>query len=213
MIITYLGAEQFKIQFGDTTIALNPVSKESKLKSARFGADIALVTLNDPDFNGVESVTHGDRKPFAVTGPGEYEIKGIFVKGFKSDSHYGNSKEVRTNTIYSIALEGMNLCFLGALDSKDLSAETKESLDDIDVLFVPIAGEGVLSATMAYELAVKLEPRLIIPMHYTDAHDKNLKTFLKEAGEEGTKPEEKLTLKKKDLDGKEGEVVVLSPQI
>lgn len=226
MVITYLGLEAFKIQFGDTVLAFNPVSKESKHKPARFGADIALISLNDKDMNGVESVTHGDHKPFVVSGPGEYEVKGIFIKGFKSDSHYGGSKDTRVNTIYSISLEGMNLCFLGALDSKDLSAETKEALDDIDVLFVPIGGSpsqvlpgkilegnGILGAAAAYELAVKLEPRLIIPMHYSDAGDKNLKIFLKEAGEEGMKPEDKLTLKKKDLEGKEGDVVVLAPTI
>ena len=75
-----------------------------------------------------------------------------------------------------------------------------------------VGGEGVLTPAAAYELSVKLEPKLIIPMHYDDATDKNLKTFLKEAGEEGTKPVDKLTLKKKDLDGKEGEVVVLLTQ-
>ncbi len=212
MIITYLGLEAFKIQFGDTVIAVNPVSKESSRKATRFGADIALVSLNDKDFNGVENVTHGERAPLAITGPGEYEIKGIFIKGFKSESHYGGSKEARINTIYSISLEGMNLCFLGALDSKDLSAETKEALDDIDVLFVPVGGAGVLAASAAYELAVKLEPRLIIPSHFEDAGDKNLKVFLKEAGEESTKPLDKLTLKKKDLEGKEGEVLVLLVQ-
>jgi len=229
MIITYLGLEAFKIQFGETVIAVNPVSKESSHKSARFGADIALVSLNDKDFNGLENVTHGERAPFAISGPGEYEIKDIFIKGFKSESRYqlpSGSKEPRLNTIYSISLEGMNLCFLGALDSKDLSAETTEALDDIDVLFVPVGGDGVLSPTAAYELAVKLEPRLIIPMHYggaglrqtragsglAEAGDKALKVFLKEAGEEGSKPVDKLTLKKKDLEGKEGEVVVLLPQ-
>ena len=95
MIITYLGHEAFKIQFGDTVIAVNPPSKDSKHKASRFGADIALVSLNDADFNGVENVTHGERVPFSVTGPGEYEIKGIFVKGFKSESHYGGSKDPR----------------------------------------------------------------------------------------------------------------------
>ncbi|MCR4311462.1 MAG: MBL fold metallo-hydrolase [Candidatus Taylorbacteria bacterium] len=212
MIITYMGLQAFKIQFGDMTIAINPASKESKQKSARFGADIALISLNDVDMNGADTVAHGDRKPFTITGPGEYEIKGVFVKGFKSVSHYGGSTEDRINTIYTITLEGMHLCFLGALDTKELSPEAKEALDDIDVLFVPIAGEGVLAPALAYELAVKLSPRLIIPIQFADTSDKNLKVFLKEAGEEGRKPEDKLTLKKKDLEGKEGEVVVLTPQ-
>lgn len=216
MIITYLGLQSFKVQFGDTVIAVNPVSKDSKHKISRYGADIALVSLNDKDFNGVDSVVRGDRKPMVINGPGEYEVKGVFIKGFKSDSHYGlteNSKDVRINTIYTVSLEGMNLCFLGALDSKDLTAEAKEALDDIDVLFVAVGGDGILSPSNAYEFAIKLEPKLIIPTHYDDVGDKNLKIFLKEAGEESTKPVDKLTLKKKDLDGKEGEVTVLTPGI
>ena len=61
----------------------------------------------------------------------------------------------------------------------------------------------------AYKLAVKLEPKLIIPMHYSN---ETLKVFLKEAGEEGVKGEEKITIKKKDLENNEGNVVVLEPQ-
>ena len=60
---------------------------------------------------------------------------------------------------------------------------------------------------------MKLEPRLISPMHYGDVGEKTaLKTFLKEGGEENMKAEEKLTLKKKDLEGKEGDIIVLSAQ-
>jgi len=83
-------------------------------------------------------------------------------------------------------------------------------LDDIDVLFVSTGGNGVLSAVDANKLAVALEPRLVIPMHYAGLADTAaLKQFLKEAGEEKITPQEKLTLKKKDLEGKEGEVIVL----
>ena len=109
----------------------------------------------------------------------------------------------------------MNLCFLGALASpENLSSETKEALDDIDILFVPIGGDGVLSPSEAYKLAVKLEPSIIIPIHYgDDLSPQALKTFLKEGGEEKVSPLEKLTIKKKDLEGKEGDIVVLSASI
>jgi len=51
---------------------------------------------------------------------------------------------------------------------------------------------------------------VIIPMHYDGIGQKDaLKTFLKEAGAESSKPVDKLTIKKKDLEGKAGEVVVL----
>ena len=90
--------------------------------------------------------------------------------------------------------------------------------EEIDILFVPIGGEGVLSASEAHEVAVSLEPRLIIPTHYPSTSSGQvgigekdaLKTFLKEGGAEGEKAQEKLTIKKKDLEGKAGEIVVLS---
>lgn len=209
MIITYLGGQFFKVQFGDTTLAFNPVSKDSKLKSSRFGADIALITANHPDFNGVDQVTHGEKEPFVISGPGEYETKGVFIKGFLSEGKYDVDL---LNTIYAVSLEGMNLCFLGALSSSELKSATIEALDEIDVLFVPIGGEGVLEPAKAYKLAVSLAPKLIIPMHYGELGAKDaLKTFLKESGENVT-PVDKLTLKKKDLDGKEGDVVVLEAQ-
>lgn len=210
MIITYHGLEFFKIQFGDIVIALNPFSKSSKFKNTRFGADIALISINDKDMNGAENLSFGGRVPFVVSGPGEYEVKGIFVKGYPSKSLYGGSENI--NVVYSISLEGMEMCFLGALSGgKNITTEIQEVLEGIDILFVPIGGDGVLTPSEAYKLAVKLEPKIIIPMHYSEVGSKDaLKNFLKEGGEEGTKAEEKLTLKRKDLEEKEGEIVVLS---
>lgn len=210
MIITYLGGESVKVQFGDTTLAFNPVSKDSKLKPAKFGADIALVSLNHPDMNGIDQVSFGEKKAFAVTGPGEYEVKGVFIKGLASESDYDGEK--RINTIYTVTLEGMNICFLGAIDTPDLPKDTDEAIEEVDILFVPIGGNGVLDPSKAYKLAVSIGPKIIIPIHYGDLGGKDsLKAFLKEAGE-NPKPEPKLTLKKKDLEGKEADVVVLEKE-
>jgi L-ascorbate metabolism protein UlaG (beta-lactamase superfamily) len=210
MIITYLGAEFVKIQFGDTTLAFNPVSKDSSLKTAKFGADIVLSTLSHPDMNGIDQVSFGEKKAFAITGPGEYEVKGVFIKGLPSESGYDGEK--RINTIYAVNLEGMNICFLGAINTPELPAETDEVIDEVDILFVPIGGDGVLEPAAAYKLAVALEPKIIVPIHYGDIGAADaLKTFLKEAGE-NPKPEPKLTLNKKDLEGKEAQVVVLEKE-
>jgi L-ascorbate metabolism protein UlaG (beta-lactamase superfamily) len=209
MIITYQGVEFFKVQFGDTTLAFNPISKESKFKSSRFFADIALVSINHSDMNGSENLSYNGKEPFVITGPGEYEVKDIFIKGFGSKSNYGDKE--RINTIYSVTLENMNLCFLGALSDINLSSEVKEALGDVDILFLPIGDDGVIDAVKAEKLSVEIEPKIIIPMHFGDVGNKDaLKKYLKEAGEENVKPIDKLTIKKKDLDGKEGEVVVLS---
>ena len=216
MIITYLGGEFVKVQFGDTILAFNPISKDSSLKPAKFGADIVLSSLNNPDMNGVDQVTFGDKKPFSITGPGEYEVRGVFIKGLPSESNYdgGNtaSKDKFINTIYTVELEGMNITFLGGLNQTDLPKETDEEIDDVDILFVPIGGNGVLDAAKAYKLAVSMEPKIIIPIHYGDLGAKDaLKIFLKEAGENPA-PTSKLTLKKKDLEGKDAEVVILEKE-
>ena len=212
MIITYHGGEFFKIISGDTTIAINPVSKDSKIKTAHFGADIAIISLNDKDFNGIEQLSRGEKEPFVISGPGEYEVKKVFVKGFQSVSEYKEQK--RINTIYSIMLEGINLVFLGALSLKKLNNDTKEALGDIDILFTPIGGGGVLTASDARALSVELEPKIIIPMHYGEIENsgknKALEEFLKEDGAENGKSIDKFTIKKKELEGKEEEVVILN---
>jgi L-ascorbate metabolism protein UlaG (beta-lactamase superfamily) len=209
MIITYQGVEFFKVQFGNTILAFNPISKESKYKPTRFSADIALVSINHPDMNGVENLSYNGKDPIVVSGPGEYEVKEIFIKGFGSKSNYEGKD--RINTIYSVTLEGMNLCFLGALSDINLSSEVKEALGDVDVLFLPVGDEGVLDAVKAEKLSVEIEPKIIIPMHYGEVGQKDaLKKYLKAAGDEGVKPVDKLTIKKKDLEGKQGEIVILS---
>jgi len=209
MVITYHGGECFKVSQGDLTVAFNPPSKDSDIKVSKFGADIVLSTLDVPDFNGIETASLGDKKPFTIVGPGEYEVKGVAVRGFVSDTKYGGTAGL--NIIYSVSLEGMNLCFLGAFGGSDLPHDAKQELDDVDILFVPIGGEGALDYSDAYKLAVQLEANIIIPMQYMNGGQKDaLKLFLKEAGAEGTKAIDRLTLKKKDLDGKEGEIVVLS---
>ena len=212
MIITYQGVEFFKVQFGDTILAFNPISKESKFKPTRFFADVALVSANHPDFNGVENLSYNGKDPLVISGPGEYETKGVFIKGFQSKTNYGGKE--RINTVYIVVLEGMTLCFMGAIADEKLSPEFLEAVEDIDILFLPIGDNGVLDAAKANKIAVSLEPKIIIPMHYGDVGvDNALKKFVKEAGEEGSKPIDKLTIKKKDLEGKEGEVMILEAAV
>ena len=213
MVITHHGGQCFKVTFGDLTLVFDPIAKNASLPSVRFGADIALVSRGVPELNGIEEVTYGDKVPFAITGPGEYEKAGVTVQGFLSGSGYGLGKgqEKGTNTIYAVELEDMTLVHLGALSDKELPKAAREGIDEIDVLFVPVGGEGVLSAADAHELAVSLEPKIIIPMHWSGmGAAKSLDAFLKEAGN-GTEKVDKLTLKKKDLVGRDGSIIVVTP--
>ena len=206
MIITYFGKQFFKIQQSEMVLALNPVSKSSQTGiSAHFGTDIAMVTTNHPDYNGVEQLSHGERTPFVITGPGDYEVKEIFIKGVLSEAVIGGKKFI--NTVYIFSVDNINIAFLGALSDTELSKESHEAINSPDIVFIPIGGKGMLDAKADAKLASSLEPKLIIPMDYDES---TLKAFLKELSEEKAEVVDKLTLKRKDLDNKEGEVVVLS---
>ena len=204
MVITHHGAQCFKVSFGDTTIVFDPISKQSKLSGPKFGSDVAFISLNHPDFNGGSEMAYGEKRPFVVDGPGEYEVGDVTARGYGVKTMY--EKVERYNTIYQVQFEGINIVFLGALGDDKVDPEILGELDDIDILFVPIGGGDVLEVPQASKLATKLEARCIIPMHYDD---KALKAFLKEEGVDNGKPIEKLTVKKKDLSEMEGEIVVL----
>ena len=204
MVISYHGGEFFKVSFGSTTLAFNPIGKKSKLSPVKFGSDAAFISLWNDDFNGVENVKHGNKDPFVVDGPGEYEIGLVTARGFGVKTTY--DKEERFNTIYQVRLEEMNMVFLGALSNPEIDPKILSELGDIDILFVPIGGGDVLEVPQASKLAVKLEAKLVIPMHYDAVA---LKAFLKEEGNESVKPVDKLTLKRKDVSVMEGEVAVL----
>lgn len=213
MVITHHGGQCFKVTFGDLTLVFDPISKGGTLPSVRFGADVALISRNHPDMNGVDEVTFGTKEPFAVTGPGEYEHSGVTIQGFLTKSEYGLPKgqESAVNTVYAVTLEGMTLVHLGALSDPALSHEAREAIDEIDVLFVPVGGDGVLSPAEAAKLAVSLEPHIIIPMHWEGMGEpRALDTFLKEEGSKDAQKVDKLTLKKKDAAEKNGAIIVVT---
>jgi L-ascorbate metabolism protein UlaG (beta-lactamase superfamily) len=205
MILTYHGGACVRASAGDTTIVFAPISKQSKnFKPTNFGADVAFIPLNHPDMNGAEEASRGDKKPFVIFGPGEYEVKEITASGYPTT--LVDRKDDLINTVYSLKFDGLNVLYLGAIATTELPKEILE-MDEPDILIIPVGDGQVLSPADAQKLAVKLEAKIVIPIMYDE---KSLKQFLKESGAEGTKPEEKLTLKPRDVAGKENEVVVLS---
>lgn len=200
MVITYLGNSYFKLTLGDLTIAINPPDKSTK--PSRFGADIALVTTNIKSCNDPETVTLGGKEPFVVDGPGSYEVRGLLFTGASSETFVGANRHI--NTVYGFELDGIKIAFFGMVnDEKALSTEAKEIASNADMLFIPVLDDPAL----AYKTATSYEPNIIIPYEYTDA---TLARFLKEGGQEKTSPEDKATLKRRDLDGKEGQILVLA---
>jgi L-ascorbate metabolism protein UlaG (beta-lactamase superfamily) len=202
MVITFYGEAYIKIQQGEQIIAFNPISKDYNPKALKFGSDIALISCNLPAYNGKENVTFGSKEPFIIDGPGEYEIGGMFIRGFATPGPAG-----KINTIFTLLLDGIRICHLGALAEPDISSEIVEEIGVVDILFLPIGGGSVIDAKGATKVSSLLEPKIIVPIGYKDMTE--LSKYLKEEGIDKDNSTDKLTIKKKDLEGKEAEVVVI----
>jgi len=213
MIITNHGKQFFKITQGDTTVAINPLSKENTLniKPTKFGSDVALCTVRHPDYNGFENTIHSGKEPFKIYGPGSYEVNGNSYVGFQSHAVIDEAEYV--NTIYFFVLEGISFCFLGDIsDPSKITEKTKEYIESVDVIFAPIGGAGTLDPVQAAKAIKAFSPRVVIPMDYGSDRDAgSLDTFLKEMSS-SAEAESKFVFKKKDLETMTGHVVVLDAQ-
>lgn len=213
MIVTYLGNQTFRIQVGDLVVACNPPAKTSEFKINKFGANVVLQTIKHPDMGGGKDFSYGDKEPFVISGPGEYESNGLFIKGVAGESKYDlpSGVDKRINTIYSLQVDGINILYLGS-QSGPMPSGLSDIVDEVDMLFIPIGGKGTYDAKEAEKIVLNLEPKIVVPMGYNSIKDPELQAFLKEAGGSES-PVDKLTIKRKDLEGKDQDVMVLIPQV
>jgi L-ascorbate metabolism protein UlaG (beta-lactamase superfamily) len=193
-------------------IVIDPYAEEIGLKLPKLEADIALATHGHYDHNNVKAITGS---PFIIEGPGEYEVKGVFVQGIHSWHDENQGAERGSNTIYTIDAEELRLCHLGDLGQSELSSEQLEKIGEVDVLMIPVGGVYTIDAKGAVKIMTQIEPKITIPMHYAlpklKVRLEELDKFLKAVGVKSIAPEPKLSIKKKDLSGEEAKIIVLEP--
>jgi len=210
VVITWYGQSCFKIQSGETVVFTDPFNKEIGLTPPRSQANVVTISHDHLDHNNCEALSG---EPLVVAGPGEYESKGIEVKGVLAFHDDKEGKERGVNTIYVIEMEGIKIGHLGDLGQSKLTAEQVEQIDGVDILMVPVGGTYTIDGETAVDIINQIEPRLVIPMHYKipglavklDGVD----VFLKEMGIAKKEAVDKLTIKKKDLPEEEMQVVVM----
>lgn len=193
-------------------IVIDPFSPEIGLKVPSLEADLVLCTHNHYDHNNVK-IVKGD--PFLIDGPGEYEIKGVFIQGINSWHDNKQGEERGNNTIYIIEAEDLKICHMGDFGQDELNESQLEQIGEVDILMVPVGGTYTIDAKGALKVSSQIEPKIIIPMHYylpklkvkIDSVDK----FLKAVGVGSLQPQDKLVVKKKDLSEEEAKIILLSP--
>lgn len=168
-------------------VAIEPFSKESGLKVPKVKADIVI------ERGGKYEEIEGS--PFIISNEGEYEIGGVFVERVS----YGPDKFFSL-----IDAEDLIICHLGReFNIKELDSAEAEIISGCDLLMIPITEPKEAAAVIA-----QVEPKIAIPMNFKP---ETIKEFLKIMGVDSKEETSKLTIKAKDLVGKEEtEVIVLT---
>ncbi len=186
MEITWYGHSCFRLtERGMATVVVDPFdSKTIGYSPLKLKADIVTVSHDAPGHNHTDSVKGTSH---VITGPGEFEIGGVFITGVQTDGTGSGkkAKDVVRNTLYVFDYEGLTVAHLGDLKQVPSQAEI-EALGNVNVALVPVGGGGGLNAAKAAEVISLLEPSIVIPMHYATPDVKitldSLNKFLKEMG-------------------------------
>ncbi|MEN6482792.1 MAG: MBL fold metallo-hydrolase [Anaerolineaceae bacterium] len=184
MEITWYGHSCFKIsERGKATIVTDPFNHQLVGYSPlNLTADIVTISHDKPGHNYAEAI-QGD--PYVINGPGEYEIRGVFITGIQTNGHAQPTEDEPLNTLYLIDFENIQIAHLGGLNRVPTQTEI-EAFGPVHIALVPIGGESTLTAAKAAEVISLLEPEIVIPMHYATPESKKaldpLSKFLKEMG-------------------------------
>lgn len=102
-----------------------------------------------------------------LDGPGEYEVSGLSIVGIAARSHV-DPEGTHTATMYKIVTDDTSYLVTGHI-YPDLSDDQLETIGMVDVLVVPVGGNGyTLDPIGALKIIKKIEPKIVVPTHYAD---------------------------------------------
>jgi L-ascorbate metabolism protein UlaG (beta-lactamase superfamily) len=151
MELTYLGLSCIRLRGKDATVLVDP--PETTLPGMPK-AEPDIVVRTD-GVTAAERLRPRDGQAQEVSGPGEYEVRGVSVLGLPAGS----------TTIMRVEVDDVRVAALGRLD-RQLTEEEIDDLGRIDILVVPVGGVDALSAVDATKLVNALEPAIVVPVRY-----------------------------------------------
>ena len=213
--IWWFGQACFRIKGKNAVVVVDPFDANAVgLKEPKLDADIVCVTHGHPDHSRPDIVKGtGEKEPFVINGPGDYEISGVNIVGVDSFHDDKEGAERGKNTIYNITVDDVNIVHLGDLGQKKLTQQQLDGIGQCDVLMIPVGGIYTIEAKDAPDIIAQLEAKIVVPMHYGVPGLKfdlaPVGDFLKAIGKENSQAEAKLSTAKEKLPT-ETEVVLLS---
>ena len=163
MKIKWLGHSSFLIESErGIKIITDPFDETLGYKLPRIKVNIVTVSHEHFDHNYVRGVKG---RPVVFKGVVNRESHKMQFRGISSyhDSVYGGQR--RTNTIFVIKADGLNLCHLGDL-GHILDSDKLDEIGAIDILFIPVGGFYTIDSSQATQIIKDIKPKITVPMHY-----------------------------------------------
>jgi L-ascorbate metabolism protein UlaG (beta-lactamase superfamily) len=159
--LEYKGANCVVITTKKTKIVVDPKLSIVGMKDVSTKDAVELCTEQRFSVNSQDS-------SIMIEGPGEYGVAGLDIKGIACQRHLDNEKDAYQSTIYRIEVGDLRVGLLGNIYEK-LSDEQLEKLGVVDILIIPVGGNGyTLDASGAASLVKLIDPKIVIPVHYSD---------------------------------------------
>jgi len=174
MDIKYLGHSSFLIKTKTARIVTDPFDPDMVgIKFPKTEADVVTISHNHKDHNQFKNVSGiNGASPLIIDMPGEFEKMGIRIFGFQTFHDKTNGSERGENIMYKFESEGMSLLHCGDLGM--IPEESfLETIGEVDVLLVPVGGFYTIDSDEAVSLVKKIEPSIVIPMHYKTEKSSN----------------------------------------
>ncbi|HUY61475.1 MAG TPA: MBL fold metallo-hydrolase [Candidatus Dormibacteraeota bacterium] len=164
MELTWLGGGTVLARGRDARVLINPPEDPSFLQSVRGGVD--LVVRSDGQANALRPVTG----PQVLARPGEYEVRGITVRGVA----------VGDAVVFVCDVDEVGIGATGNQVTA-ISEDEQDALGKIDVLILPVGGGPGPAPAAAARLVARLQPSVVVPVQYATG-------LLEEAGLAGLEP-------------------------
>jgi len=159
MDIQFYGANCVSLGIKQARIVIDDNLADLGAKSVSKEGDILVFTGEHPAI--------GQKAKLVIDQPGEYEVAGVFVYGIAARSHIDN-EGFQTATMYKFVVDDLSVLVTGHV-SPDLNDDQLEAIGMVDVVIVPVGGNGyTVDGLGALKLLKKVEPKLVIPTYYSD---------------------------------------------
>lgn len=161
--IEYKGGNSVNLATKDLQLCIDANVTTLGLKMGKTGNAVFLATEKRflPDVDS-------DSNALLLEGPGEYEVGPFAITGVVAQRHIDTETEAKKAAVYHIDVGDIRVGVVGNV-AAPLSEDQLEAIGVVDILIVPVGGNGyTLDAKSAAAAVSQVEPKIAIPIHYAD---------------------------------------------